>query len=58
MISPNMLQVGQSNEYAFNGPIGSPNVQSEMLTKFEKIYSGWFRIWNTCNVPKSIQQPN
>ena len=34
-----------------------PNVKSEMLTEVEKIYSGWFRIWNTCYVPKLIQQP-
>ena len=57
MITPNMLRVGRSNERSLDGPMRLPSCVSELTGEVEKIYSSWFKIWNTTYVPKLMKQP-
>merc|ERR1711888_461787 len=57
MLTPNMLRVGRSNERALDGPMRMPAGDGELLKEVEKIYNGWFKIWNVSYLPKLMYQP-
>ena len=57
ILTPNMLRVGKLNSRALQGPIRLPVSKKELLEHVEKLYSGWFRIFNDTVVPRLVQQP-
>lgn len=57
ILTPNMLRVGKLNSRALQGPIRLPVSKKELLEHVEKLYSGWFKIFNDTVVPRLVQQP-
>ena len=57
IICPNMLRMGRTNQRTLEGPIRLARGARELLTKVEKLYDAWFKVWQEAVVPKLIFQP-
>ena len=57
LLTPNMMRMGRLNSRCLSGPVKLPRGPKEMMSKVEKLYEAWFRIWNVAMIPKLIPQP-
>ena len=57
LITPNMCGVGRLNSRAMDGPLKLPKGPRDMMTKVEKLYDAFFKIWNIVMIPRLIAQP-
>ena len=57
LLTPNLMRMGRINSRCMTGPVKMPRGPKEMMSKVERLYEAWFKIWNVAMVPKLIPQP-
>lgn len=57
LITPNMCGIGRLNSRNISGPIKLPKGPKDMMTKVEKLYDAFFKIWNIVMIPRLIPSP-
>ena len=56
LIFPNMLRTGRINKRSLDGPITLPKGPADLMSKIEKAYDVFYKIWNSVMVPKMMKQ--